>query len=85
MYYNKNLDMVFNLVTKNNYWDKPTYETITKCIEEMADICRDCGAKNLAIPRIGCGLDNLQWSKVREIIEDKFKDIDINIEVRYLH
>ena len=51
----------------------------------MADICRDCGAKNLAIPRIGCGLDNLQWSKVREIIEDKFKDIDINIEVRYLH
>lgn len=84
MYYNNNLDMVFNLITKNNYWGKPTYENITKCIEEMADVCRECKAKYLAIPRIGCGLDKLEWSKVKDIIIKNFKDQDITIEVRYL-
>lgn len=84
LYYNNNLDMVFNLITKDKYWDKPTYESITKCIEELAYLCKECEAKHLAIPRIGCGLDRLEWSKVKEIIIDKFKDIDITIEVRYL-
>ena len=28
--------------------------------------------------------DRLQWSKVREIIKEEFKDLDIEIEVRYL-
>lgn len=75
---------VFNLITKKNYWGKPTYITITKCIEQMAEICERHQIKYLAMPKIGCGLDRLQWGKVREIIEDTFKDIDIEIEVRYL-
>jgi O-acetyl-ADP-ribose deacetylase (regulator of RNase III) len=75
---------IFNMVTKKVYYGKPTYITITKCIEEMADMCHKHEIKYLAIPKIGCGLDRLQWGKVREIIQDKFKDLDIEIEVRYL-
>lgn len=75
---------VFNLITKKNYWGKPTYETITKCIEQMAEQCAKHQIKYLAMPKIGCGLDRLQWGVVREIIIEKFKDLDITIEVRYL-
>lgn len=75
---------VFNLVTKKKYWNKPTYESITTCIQYMRDMCRNCNIKYLAMPKIGCGLDGLQWGRVREIIKEEFKDLDIEIEVRYL-
>lgn len=78
------INHVFNLVTKDKYWNKPTYNSITKCIEQMAVMCKNIGVTHLAMPKIGCGLDRLQWGKVREIIHDKFKDLDIEIEVRYL-
>lgn len=35
----------------------------------------------LAMPKIGCGLDILEWNKVSEIIKDVFKDTDIEILV----
>lgn len=75
---------VFNLVTKKKYWNKPTYESLTKCIKYMRDMCQNCNIKYLAMPKIGCGLDGLQWGKVREIIKEEFKNLDIEIEVRYL-
>jgi hypothetical protein len=36
------------------------------------------------MPKIGCGLDKLDWSKVRSIIEDIFEDVDCEIVVMYL-
>lgn len=80
----KNERIIFNLVTKRVYYGKPTYKTIRKCIKDMAYICKEGNIRYLGIPKLGCGLDKLQWGKVREIIEEEFKDIDINIEVRYL-
>lgn len=76
--------IIFNLVTKRFYYSKPNYETIKKCIEDMAYICRGCDIKYLGIPKLGCGLDKLQWKKVKEIIEEVFSDMDIEIEIRYL-
>lgn len=34
-----------------------------------------------AMPRIGCGLDRLQWDKVKTIIEEVFADTDVEILV----
>lgn len=78
------IDNIFNLVTKDKYWHKPTYESITACIKHMRDACIDNNIKYLAMPKIGCGLDRLSWPKVREIIMEEFKDLDIVIEIRYL-
>ena len=77
------VDNVFNLVTKAKYWNKPTYQTITDAIKDMAEICKQNNIKYLGMPVIGCGLDKLQWNKVREIIKESFKDLDIEIEVRF--
>lgn len=78
------INNIFNLVTKEKYWHKPTYESLTTCIRYMRDMCKNCDIKYLAMPRIASGLDRLSWPKVREIIKEEFKDLDIEIEVRYL-
>ena len=71
---------VFNLITKRNYWYKPTYETLEDALIALKCLC--CGEiDKLAMPVIGCGLDRLQWDKVSEIIKDVFDDTDIEILV----
>lgn len=72
---------IFNLVTKRNYWDKPTLETIKNALLWMQEQCEVYSVKKLAMPRIGCGLDRQKWSDVKKIIEDVFWDTDIEIVV----
>lgn len=75
---------VFNLVTKENYWDKPTYETLKMSLEELKAYLLWYPIKKVAMPKIGCGLDGLDWDKVREIIKDVFNNVDCEIIIRYL-
>ncbi|MBO7452682.1 MAG: macro domain-containing protein [Clostridiales bacterium] len=73
---------VFNLVTKQHYYDKPTYETIRDALLDVKYIMIQYhNTTKLAMPRIGCGLDKLQWVFVKEIIKDVFKDTDVDILV----
>jgi O-acetyl-ADP-ribose deacetylase (regulator of RNase III) len=72
---------VFNLVTKRNYWDKPTYSSLASSLREMKRIALENGIKKIAMPLIGCGLDKLSWDKVQRIIFDIFGTIDIEILV----
>lgn len=72
---------IFNLVTKNNYWNKPTYESLTVAIRMMKAQCELTKIQKLAMPKIGCGLDRLQWGRVMEILKAEFADTDIEILV----
>lgn len=72
---------VFNLVTKAKCFQKPTYESLTEALEMMKDKMMALKITKLAMPTIGCGLDRLQWSRVKDIIENVFVDTDINIIV----
>lgn len=71
----------FNLITKERYWHKPTYNSLRLVIEDMRRACLPIGGLKLAMPKIGCGLDRLQWYKVKDILENVFSDIDIEILV----
>lgn len=75
---------VYNLVTKKKYWNKPTYESLTKSLELMKLDLENSPVHYLAMPKIASGLDRLSWGKVREIIQDMFKDTDIEILVCHL-
>lgn len=75
---------VINLITKTNYWYKPTYEVFTNALMAMKSFVIEYGITKLAMPKIGCGLDRLEWEKVRKIIKEVFADVDIEIVVRYL-
>lgn len=73
--------VIYNLVTKDKYWQKPTYESLMYCLLDLVEDCKDEGITKLAMPRIGCGLDKLNWGKVRDCIKRVFKETDIEIIV----
>ena len=75
------VDNVFNLVTKPRCYHKPTYDTLRSALEDMKGYIISLKITKLAIPQIGCGLDRLDWDCVKELIEEIFDDIDINILV----
>lgn len=82
---------VFNLITKQKYWHKPTYDSLRKSIREMLEIIVDNDSINkLAMPKIGSGLDKLNWDKVLEIIIEEVEEFEfvtgreLEIEIRYL-
>lgn len=75
------IDNVFNLITKTVYYTKPTYINFEKTLVTMKNYCLKNNIKKLAMPTIGCGIDRLEWNKVKEIIEKVFSDTNIEILV----
>lgn len=73
---------VANLVTKERYFHKPTLETLRQALENLRKQALEMKLTRIAMPKIGCGLDKLEWTVVREIIRDVFADTDIEILVR---
>lgn len=76
-------DRVFNLVTKEKYWQKPTLSTMKSALRNMKNqaIVRDI--EKIAMPMIGCGLDKLKWDDVSSLIKEVFGETDIEILVCY--
>lgn len=74
-------DKVFNLITKKKSSGKPTYASLEVSLKKMRDIVVTEQIERIAMPKIGCGLDRLQWGRVREIIKSVFEDLDIEILV----
>ena len=72
---------VFNLITKERYFQKPTYETMRGALECMKALCAQKDIRRVAMPVIGCGLDRLEWEKVSAVIRDVFAGTDVEILV----
>lgn len=72
---------VYYLVTKEKYFHKPTYNSLQSSLTAMRDHCVSHGVTSISMPRIGCGLDGLQWPKVRNTIIQVFQDTDIKLTV----
>ena len=83
-YVGKDDRLIFNMITKEFSWGKPTYDTFECALDDLVAMCESANITKLAIPKIGCGLDRLNWSKVRGMIEEKFKDLDIEILVCFI-
>lgn len=73
------IDNVFNLVTKNKCYHKPTYQSLREALETMKAIMADLEITKLAMPRIGSGLDRLNADMVYDIICEVFEDTDVEI------
>ena len=76
------IDNAANLITKNNTYAKPTYHSITNALIDMKNQMVKNSFTKLCMPKIGCGLDRLSWGQVREIIQDVFKDTDVDIVIK---
>lgn len=75
------VDQVFNLVTKTYGFEKPTYKALAAALQQMRYYCLKYSIEHLAMPRIGCGIDGLEWQKVKQLIISTFEDTDIEILV----
>ena len=64
---------VFSLVTKEKFWQKPTYDSLRMSLKSMREHMRANDVQEVAMPRIGCGLDGLQWNSVRKVIDEVFQ------------
>lgn len=76
-------DPVYNLITKRNYWDKPTLLTMENALLWMKKDCEIRGIKKIAMPKIGCGLDRLNWNDVSKLISEVFSDTNVEVLVCY--
>ncbi|XP_055000334.1 ADP-ribose glycohydrolase OARD1 isoform X3 [Sorex araneus] len=72
---------IYYLITKKRASHKPAYENLQKSLEAMKSHCLQNGVTDLSMPRIGCGLDGLQWENVSVMIEEVFEATDIRITV----
>ena len=73
------IDNVFNLVTKPKCYHKPTYDALRQSLETMKSMMELFAITKLAMPKIGCGLDRLDWDIVYDIIWDVFHETYVDI------
>ena len=72
---------IYNLVTKERYFHKPTYTNLKKSIKRMKEHAVKNGIDRMSMPKIGCGLDGLEWEMVKEIIKETFYECSTHITV----
>lgn len=75
---------IFYLVTKPNFFDKPTEAAVVFSIYQLARWVELLGIKELALPRIACGLDGHKWEDIRPIIISAFRHMDVTLTVYQL-
>lgn len=72
---------IYYLITKAKATEKPTYDDLRESLEDMKKHCVVHDVQTLAMPQLGCGLDQLKWKKVKTIICEVFADTKIHITV----
>ena len=63
---------IYNLVTKTKCSEKPNLPTLSLTLEEMKSHARLYGISTIAIPKIGCGLDQMNWQEAVKLLRDIF-------------
>ena len=72
---------IYYLITKERFSNKPTYDTLCSSLEAMKAHCQKNEVMRLSMPKIGCGLDKLDWLKVSDLITQVFSDSAMTITV----
>ena len=82
------VDRVFNLITKEKYYNKPTLKTMEDALRDLAHnietmIRAGKYIKEIRFPLIGCGLDKLYWQDVKSLlikyVVNEFPDITFKV------
>lgn len=72
------VDNILNMVTKQYYYNKPTPESFNQALILAREFCLEHNVKRLIMPRIGSGLDRLDWEFCRESIKYILDEFDID-------
>lgn len=69
------LKNVFTLFATKKKHALPSMEDLRKCVAILAQQCIDLGIMYLAMPRIGCGHNKLEWAEVKDMICEEFEKV----------
>lgn len=73
--------VLYYLVSKEKSIGKPKLADLVLCLHDLKKMCIEDGVRQIAMPRIGAGLDNLVWADVKKEINKAFLDSDIKVTV----
>ncbi len=79
----ENKQVIGNLITKELCYNKPTYTTFWEALDDAAQTLNSLNLEGfnvpnkIVMPRIGCGLDKLEWEKVKPMVETAFGSYDV--------
>lgn len=76
--------VIFNLCTKQRYWQKPTISSLHATLVALEKIAREMNIFDIAAPAIGTGLDRLDYGDVRRAIKSVFDHSPVNITIYLL-
>ena len=74
-------DNVYSLVVKDSSYDMPDRDMLIGTLQEVHRDMDERKVKKLAIPRLCCGRNGLDWDDVKKMIEDEFRGSDVEILV----
>lgn len=73
--------IIFYLITKPRYFEKPEYSSLYESLVELRELCVKLNVKAVSMPKIGCGLDKLEWDMVKMYLNNVFGSTDITITI----
>ena len=63
---------IYNLVTKNKFYEKPTLKNLGTTLENMKGFALLNNLDTITMPKIGSGLDQLPWNEVLKVDQRHF-------------
>ena len=75
---------VLYAVTKERHQDKPTIGDFVRTMKALEAKCVELNITKIAVLRLGCGLDQLEWPLVKQALTECFKGLTVTLRV-YTH
>lgn len=75
------IDNVYSLVVKDSSYDRPDRDVLMNALVELRDQMVEDMVTKIAIPKLCCGRNGLEWDDVKAMISFVFGDSDIQILV----
>jgi O-acetyl-ADP-ribose deacetylase (regulator of RNase III) len=83
-YCDKEERYIFYLITKDKFYQKPTYKQLELSLINLCKLCKELDIKTISLPQIACGLDNLDWDEVKLLIEKHLVKNKIHVNIYFL-
>lgn len=70
---------IINFPTKKHWMHRSSYKFIEEGLNDLIRVIKELNIKSIAIPPLGAGQGGLKREKVKKILEDKLRELDIEI------
>lgn len=75
------IDNVYSLVVKDSSYDRPDRDVLMDALVKLRDQMEEDMVTKLAIPKLCCGRNGLEWDDVKAMVSFVFGDSDVQILV----